>query len=60
MSEYKQLVNAVRRRQAELDFELSRCDNIYRLEVLLSLFVTSISNFHSDAQELLEELEMRS
>lgn len=47
----------IRRKRAEFDFELSITADPYRLDYLLKEYAKSMENFHSEAQEMVFELE---
>ena len=53
----EELLNAIHRREAEFDFELSRCEDAYRAHHILTLFNADMAKFHAEASEMVRELE---
>jgi len=54
---FDELVARLRRRQAEFDFELARCEDAYRLKYLLERYGLDIMALNADASEMVRELE---
>ena len=54
---YETLKAKFEREMAWCSFELVRCNDPYRLEHILKTFNFSIGNLHSDAEEIVKELE---
>lgn len=54
---FEELLARLRRRQAEFDFELARCEDPYRLKYLLERFGMDIMSLNADASEMVRELE---
>lgn len=54
---FEELLNAIRRRQAEFDFELTRCEDAYRARHLLKTYNLDMSKLMEEASEMVRELE---
>ena len=54
---FEELMSKVRRAQAEFEFELARTFDTYRLQNLLHNHCDTMSNLHSDAVDMVKELE---
>jgi hypothetical protein len=54
---FDSLISDVRRCNAEIDFELSRCEDVYRLQTILASHVSRLTNMLSDAEGMVKELE---
>ena len=56
---FETLISNIRRAQAELDFELSRCEDPYRLEQLMRVYNIKVAMFREEAMNMVNELERR-
>ena len=54
---FEELMAKIRRRQAEFDFEMSRCEDVYRLERLLCQFQRDMTYLWLNAEGMVKELE---
>jgi hypothetical protein len=55
--EFEILIANLRRIKAEMDFDLARCHDVYRLAHLLDMHHREIGKLSDEADELVRELE---
>ena len=53
----EELLSNIRRREAEFDFELARCEDAYRALHILKMFNLDMQKFMAEASEMVRELE---